>query len=236
MSAPAAQLVFEELSAAGFIGLGGFHPGAEDLAPDLPCGDAARTVLMVGSAGPKFWAVFQAAPEAADGLRDPMDRFTRRVLNELGAAHGLQVLFPFEGPPYSPFQKWAARCGGFAQSPFGLLTHAQFGPWLGLRGAFLSPHNLPLATSGTAPGPCSSCDDKPCLSACPVGAISESGGYDVGKCRDHLIADTSVSCWSGCLARRACPVGRDYAPVADQGRFHMESFTGLARAARGIST
>jgi len=236
MSTPAAQLVFEELSAAGFIGLGGFHPAGEDLTPVLPSGAPAQTVLMVGSAGPDFWAAFQAASEAGDGSQDPMDRFTRRVLNGLASRFGFSAVYPFEGPPYHPFQRWALRCGGFSQSPVGVLAHHAYGPWLGLRAAFLCPDRLPLEAAAPPAGPCRACADKPCMSACPVDAISTSGGYDVGKCRDHLIADTSVSCWAGCLARHACPVGRDHAPVSAQGRFHMESFTGLAKAAGRVST
>ena len=68
--------------------------------------------------------------------------------------------------------------------------------------------------------------------ACPVEAFAE-GRYDVPKCVNHIAGPSGTECLTGgCLARRACPVGRDYAYAPDQARFHMEAFL---RANRGKS-
>jgi Fe-S-cluster-containing hydrogenase component 2 len=74
--------------------------------------------------------------------------------------------------------------------------------------------------------PCGLCIRKPCLSACPVDAFS-GDGYDVSACRTHLATGAGQLCIdSGCKARLACPIGRDYVYGPEQMRFHMHAFSG----------
>jgi epoxyqueuosine reductase len=56
--------------------LGGFHPGPAD--SDLPKG--CQTVLMLGPDEPRFWPAFQQSAEWRDGMADPMDRWSTRVI------------------------------------------------------------------------------------------------------------------------------------------------------------
>ncbi|MEM5583631.1 hypothetical protein WNZ15_14295 [Roseibium sp. AS2] len=224
----AAAAVFEkDLAAAGFLCLGGFAPGVGDSVPALAGGDRPNTLLLVGSTGPSIWPVLTKSPEWADGAADPLDRYTARVLGALAQSHGFEALFPFEGPPYHPFQQWAAACGGFSPSPMGVLAHRDFGPWAGFRAAFLTAGTLDAPRGADGSGPCETCADKPCLAACPANALSLSEGYDVPRCRDHLSQSRAFDCWSGCLARRACPYGTPHRQDPASARFHMESFIGL---------
>jgi hypothetical protein len=227
MDLAAATRFSKKLVAAGFLSFGGFHPEDSDQVPDLASGQPARTLLMIGSTGPNLWPVLQAAPEGSDGKADPMDRFTRRVLGSLAGEFGFTALFPFDGPPYHPVQRWALKCGGFSRSPFGLLAHRTYGPWAGLRAVFLSPEHFGTFENTDKAGPCGTCPDKPCLDACPVSAITFDKGYDVPRCLAHLRNTPDASCWSGCLARHACPVGTGHRPSPENARFHMESFTAL---------
>jgi hypothetical protein len=56
-------------------------------------------------------------------------------------------------------------------------------------------------------------------------------GYDVPSCTHHIASDDGVDCLTGgCLARRACPVGKDYHYADEQMGFHMRAFL---RAHRG---
>lgn len=227
MDLPAATRLSKKLVAAGFLGLGGFHPEPGDAVPDIPGQGPAATVLMIGSAGPALWAAFTASPEYSDTRPDPLDRFTRRALAGLAGDFGLLALFPFDGPPYFPFQRWALRCGGFSQSPLGVLAHHRYGPWAGLRAAFLSSESFGRFEKAGADGPCPTCVEKPCIAACPVGAISLETGYDVPGCRDHMRSQPDADCWSGCLARRACPFGIDDRQSPENARYHMENYVRL---------
>jgi hypothetical protein len=68
-----------------------------------------RTIVLAGMAGRDGWSAFAASPEASDGLDDPLDRWSRRVIEALARELGAQALFPFGGPPFWPFQQWARR-------------------------------------------------------------------------------------------------------------------------------
>lgn len=197
--------------------LGAFHPGPEDGAP-AGCG----TLVLLGPDGPDFWPLFGASPERRDGLRDPLDRWTVRVLAALAGEFGAVPLFPFGGPPYVPFTAWARRSGEAWISPVGLLVHARLGLFVSYRGALALPERLALAPAGRSP--CDGCA-APCLAACPVSALT-AGGYDVAGCHGFLDGAAGADCLGrGCAVRRACPVGRGRRPEA-QSAFHMAAFHG----------
>jgi hypothetical protein len=206
------------LEAQGLAVLGGFHPDADDLVPGN-----VGTLVMVGNVGSAFSRHFQASPEAAE--RDPLDCWTRRVVGDLAADLGADVLFPFDGPPFHPFQRWARRADPrFTPSPLGLLIHAEFGLWTALRAALLLQERLDLPAWTAAGSPCDTCEKRPCLSACPVGAFTRER-YDVVACRAHLGTLSGQDCMmGGCLARRACPVGRSHTHARPHAAFHMRAF------------
>lgn len=185
--------------------------------------DGGETIVLLGPYEPGFWRVFSASPEYQDGAPDPLDRWSKRVIGALAADWGGAALFPSDGPPYAPFLDWALASGQAWQSPIGMLVHARAGLMVSYRGAVRLParHDLPaLETS-----PCESCEGRPCLTACPVGALNSSQIYDVEACKAHITAPEGADCLaSGCLARRACPVSRSYGRDPAQSGFHMRAF------------
>ena len=205
---------------AGFTPRGAFHARAEDCVPPLQAGAPARTVVLAGNAGPRMWQAFDAA-RAADGLT--LDAWSGRVLNTLAQQLGADAVFPFQRP-YLPFQRWAVRAEACHASPLGLLIHPDYGLWHGYRGALLFAQEMELPPPDRRASPCASCVDRPCLRACPAGAF-DAAGYDVPACARHLAAMPEPVCMdSGCLARLACPIGRDYVYLPAQARFHMRVF------------
>ena len=190
----------------------------------------ARTLLLLGFVGSDGWSAFAASAEAMDGQAHPLDRWSRRVVGGLAARFGATALFPFDGLPYFPFQAWGARAEPLYPSPLGLFIHPRYGLWHSYRGALAFAEALDLPEREQGPSPCESCLGRPCLSACPVGAFTQAG-YDVPACADWLRGGAGGACLSGgCLARRACPVGRAQAPA--QAAFHMAAFL-AAREERG---
>ena len=215
----------DRLARAGFCSLGRFAPAPEDAVPEASTGQPARAVFVVGSLSNALFEIFGTSPEAIDGLPDPLDRFTRRVLTGLAGSEGLGIVFPFEGPPYHPFQRWTLKAGSFSRSPMGVLAHRAFGPWAGLRAALLSPEPVAELEAIPEDGPCPTCSDTPCMTACPAGALSQAG-YDVPRCLAYLRANPAAPCHAGCLARHACPFGRVHAQSPEAGSFHMRAFVG----------
>lgn len=201
----------------GLMCRGGFHP---DIADGVP--NRARTVVMIGNAGPGMWQAF-AKYDSTDAT-DPLDRWTRRVLDPVAEQMGARAVYPFDGPPYFPFQTWAMRADDVTPSPIGPLMHPVFGLWHAYRAAFLFADNINVPDVTRTPPPCDGCVDRPCLKTCPVGAFGDEK-YDVPACRAHVGGQNGRDCLErGCLARRACPVGRDYIYDAPQAAFHMRHF------------
>lgn len=213
------------LQGSGFTARGGFHSTSAD---DVPV--QGQTVVLVGNIGPEMWARFQASPDATPATDDPLDRWTKSTLTGLAGKCGATPLFPFDGPPHLPFQRWAQKADDVYPSPIGPLIHPTYGLWHAYRGAFIFEEILDLPQRNTAlPSPCDDCVDRPCLSACPVGALSD-GALDTDTCTGYMSTGNDDLCFTGtCQARSACPIGRDYAYHPDQGRFHMSAYLRACR-------
>ena len=215
------------LRARGLLPRGAFHPEPGDAVPPLPGGRVAATLVLAGNAGASIWQRF--SPERPAGA-DPLDRWSARALGEIAGALGAAVLLPSDGPPAHPFQRWAMRAEPVHRSPLGILIHPEYGLWHAYRGALAFAERLALPEPDRRPSPCDACADRPCLSACPVGAFTPRG-YDDAACAAHVSSPAGVDCLArGCLARRACPVGREYRYGDEQQRFHMQAFLALRRS------
>ena len=160
----------------------------------------ARAAVIIGSGGPTFFDQFAAAaPEAADGAPNPLDRYTKRVaeaaaaaaLAPLAVAH--TVYFPFDGAePLIPFQRLGRAAGLGGPGPLGLQIHPVFGPWWAYRALVAVDRELP----GRPPigDGCAGCD-APCVGACPAQAVARAG-FAVAACHARrLTAHYSRSPW-----------------------------------------
>ena len=96
----------------------------------------AQTVVLVGNVGSELWDK-SGAEIAALGDPDPLDRWTRSVIEPIASSVDGLALFPFAGPPYWPFQRWAERAEGVRSSPIGIQIHPEFGLWHAYRAAIL---------------------------------------------------------------------------------------------------
>ncbi len=215
--------VCRAVEATGLAPRGGFHPTRADAVPAMADGREVGTLVLVGVVGRGCWDAFQAAAESRQSS-NPLDRWSRRVVTELAAELGADALFPFGGPPFLPFLRWARRAEAVHPSPIGPLIHPDYGLWHAYRGALAFAQSIDLPPADQRPRPCDTCADKPCLTTCPVGAFSDRG-YDVPACIGHIGGDRGGDCLGGgCLARRACPVGVAYQYAPGQMAFHMRAF------------
>jgi ferredoxin len=217
--------ISQALAGHGLILRGGFNPERQEggLLQD------AATVLLVGNAGGAMWEAF--SPHI-DGERNPLDRWTKHVIDPIAEKFGARAIYPF-GPDAPPFQRWALRAETVYPSPLGILIHPEYGLWHAWRAALLFVERLELPRRSTAPSPCDVCADRPCLSACPVAAFSGTE-YDVGACATHLASSEQTCLSFGCHARNACPVGEEWRYPEVQIRFHIAAFSrSVARFASG---
>ncbi len=221
-------------SKLGDLGLN-FFGGFEIVADECPagCGNVAgQPALLIGNAGQAMWEQFSVAPEYCDGQSDPMDRWTRRVLEGLAGEFDAKTAFPFE-KPYWPFQRFAMRASGSNPSPLGILIHPEYGLWHAFRGAIIwgISHEIASQIKGMIETPeamfhpCETCKDRPCLSACPVDAF-DGETLDRGICHGHLKSGEEPDCMAeGCRARDACPAGTSYRYCDAQLQFHMQAYS-----------
>lgn len=199
--------------------LGGFHPIPSDKAP-AEC----KTLLMLGPDEPAFWPAFTQSAEWQNGLADPMDQWSLRVIGGWADDLGAEALFPFGGPPYLPFFSWATRTGRIHASPIMLLVHDTAGLFVSFRGALALRDHIDLPAP--PPNPCTTCDDQPCRTTCPVDAL-DGTAYNVPECKNYLDTPQGQDCMTqGCAARRACPVSQRHPRLAPQSAYHMTIFKG----------
>jgi hypothetical protein len=219
--------VLNAICRQGFTPLGWFSPEADDGVPSLEDGVPSQFIILVGNAGPSMFDRFSREAKTAT---HSLDEWCRQVIGGLADELDARALFPFDRPPL-PFLRWARRSGQSHQSPLGFNIHADFGLWHAYRAAliFAAAFDIPPIKSKR---PCDSCAERPCLSACPVKAFN-GRAYDVDACVDHIASPPGGECMTaGCLARRACPVGKAFAYEPAQMQFHMKAFRNSRLAAR----
>ena len=216
--------VLTSIRRAGFLPFGWFTPKEED-----GVGPQAKFVILIGNAGPDMFRKFA---RERDPSKDRIDDWTREVVSDLANDLQATAIFPFGEPAY-PFLTWAKRSGAGHTSPLGLNIHPTYGLWHAYRAALLFPVEFDLPRQSAGLHPCESCADKPCLSACPVGAFSGTS-YDVESCAAHVGSPAGIDCLdNGCRARRACPVGKSFTYHPYQAQFFMRAFVAARRKSGG---
>lgn len=189
-------------------------------AADIAIEDFSSLVLL-GQAGTRFWEYIQGTGTRSE---DPFDDVSQQlaerfIVDQLGAQKW-QVVYP--GPAPLPLGRLAELAGWGQASPLGLTINDQCGLWLAHRVAFLVDAPLPATEPAAFPHPCDSCADRPCVAACPVGAVDLAAGFDVTTCTGFRVLEDSV-CAHQCLARLACPVGAEYRYGPEQMVHHYAS-------------
>lgn len=215
----------EALQPIGMTLRGGFAPTSDDAVPHLDSGEPVGAVLLIGNVGGAMWPAFAASNARSRFATHPMDNWTREVIDPIAARFAATALYPSEGPPYHPFQRWAARAEPVHVSPMRIFIHPTYGLWHAYRAALLLAQDPGLRVTPTVgSSPCTNCASRPCLTACPVDAFSENA-FDEQVCARHLDSSAGGECRDrGCLARRSCPVGQEYSYPDAQMAFHMEAF------------
>lgn len=208
----------EQLARHGLLIRGGLHASEDRPLPEAQNGKTGQTLLLIGHDSQSLWPAFA---EHADEEDHPLDRWTRRVMEPIADEIHARAYYPSD-KPYQPFLSWSLAAEPVWSSPLGMLIHAEYGLFHAYRAALVFAETIALPERVEAEKPCMSCQDQPCLSACPVGAFSDDG-YDVEKCAGYLRTSEGRACLEhGCKARRACPVGEPYRPA--QAAFHMRAF------------
>ena len=121
------------LAASGLIRLCAFHPGPADGVPGIAADPHEKaTLIVIGNAGPAMWRAFS---EQRQDDPHPLDNWSHRTLTGMASTLSevvkcqVTALFPFDGPPYLPFQMWSGKSGNAHPSPIGPMVHKRYGLW-----------------------------------------------------------------------------------------------------------
>jgi hypothetical protein len=183
----------------------------------------ARTAIVIGNGGGAFWHGFRTFCDAHpgwEGQPDPLDAYTRRIVEEVAApfvgalAGPFRFLYPFRFPEDPISFMRLADCAGLGRpSLVGVLVHPTYGPWIALRAAILVAESftLPRATDGF--DPCPTCTERACIAACPANAVT-ARGWDIPACAESR-ARPDDPCATRCHARFECVIGRAHRYPAD---------------------
>lgn len=230
---PILEAIAAALGDTGLFYRGGFHPRPEDAVPRLANGSDAGTVVLIGNAGVAMWRAFsEADPDRS--TRNPLDSWLNPILERMAQQIGATLILPNQGPKFPAIQDWARRAEAVFRSPIGIMIHPDFGLWHVYRAALLFSERLALPPRVKGANPCDSCAGRPCLKVCPADAF-EPDRFNARACVAHVTSDAGGNCRErGCLARRACPVGRDFAYPNEAGAFHMAAVVRAVHAGYGL--
>jgi len=185
---------------------------------DIPLTEYSRLVLL-GHGGKQLW---KAMAEVGWETDDPVDHYslvtTKTFIDEYVGSPKYLMLYPMSYQIH--LQKLGELAGwGRHISPLFIGISQEYGLWYAYRTAFLTALDLPLTEYPATESPCDSCHDKPCLSACPVGAVRAVDPFDIQKCADFRVMADSI-CQDRCLARLACPVAPEHRYELEQTQYH----------------
>jgi len=192
----------------------------------------ARGIVVVGNGGAALWRTFRAAVPVPEGDGSLDDYVRSAVEPAVRDVAGARVCWPSDAR--IDFRLLGELAGLGRPSLLGLLVHPVYGPWIALRAAVLVPADVVAPRPADGFDPCPTCVERPCIAACPVGAIGPRG-WDVAACVAHRLAD-EAHCASGCTSRIECVYGREHCPPPDALAFHQaaarRSMFAYASAAR----
>ena len=190
----------------------------------------ARSVILSGFAGNKFWPLFQSFlkenPEFSKNNKNLIDNYTRLKFEQLisvlqkDKGSSFKSVYPFGDSAYDlDFMTLGIMGGLGVPSLLGILLHPEYGTWMSLRGAILTDisfadYDRPFSEFNPCP-PC----EKPCIGSCPANTVTISG-WDWESCMKFRLS--SDVCSSSCASRKACPYGNEYRYSEQQIRYHHE--------------
>lgn len=166
-----------------------------------------RQLILLGHGGKRLWACVQAARMPGE---HPIDDYVVQTVAQVFAEHfadkNYRIVYPGNAPV--GLQQLGTLAGWHHPSPFMVGIDGEWGSWFAYRAAILADTDflpfLPVDRSH----PCSSCSERPCISACPAAALA-NGGFALDKCIAYRQQEGSA-CQFTCLARSACPVGSEH--------------------------
>ncbi|QLQ26467.1 MAG: hypothetical protein HZT41_17985 [Dechloromonas sp.] len=163
-----------------------------------------RQLILLGHGGKRLWECVQAAGHTGG---DPIDDYCARVVADWFAAElpGRRYRIVHPGSTPVPLQYLGTLAGWHHPTPFMVGIDPEWGTWNAYRAVVLADTGFSPSRPVDRSNPCTGCQARPCIPACPAGAM-DGGSFALATCIAYRQRDHS-RCQHTCLARIACPVG-----------------------------
>jgi len=180
---------------------------------------AYRQLLLIGHGGRRMWDSLQTSNFRDQP--DPIDSFSvnvvQRWLAETSPDAEYKIIYPADDR-LVPLQQLGSLAGWHHASPFRIGINHKWGSWFAYRVAVLVDADWPVSEPQAWGSPCEECLEKPCVAACPAGAVSDQERM-LERCIDCRLLEGSP-CARQCLSRLACPVAEEHRYSEEQIRYH----------------
>lgn len=184
--------------------------------PDL---SRFKQLIMFGHGGTRMWESVQQSEFAGDD--HPIDSFSVNIVKQYFAdtcsGSSFEILYPHSSRMV-PLQKLGVLAGWHNASPFRIGINAEWGSWFAYRAVVLADTEFKATLKMDAPSPCDSCEEKPCITACPADALSGNDGA-LKPCIDYRLTKDS-KCKDRCFSRLACPIAAEHRYSIEQINYH----------------
>lgn len=169
-------------------------------------GSVIRTLVLFGNGGPAFWHAYSADAPAGP---HPVDAYSRAQVTGFMARRfaGVAFRFLYPGGQSVPLQTLGQWAGWHHDSPMKVGINDSWGLWYAYRALIGLEQAWPSSPRVPSCSPCAGCVARPCIDACPAGALADAG-LRLNTCIDFRLRPASV-CADQCLARWACPVASE---------------------------
>lgn len=181
--------------------------------PDSP--ESHLRLLLVGHGGRALWRRVEAM-RASLPTDHPIDAYSTQVIQDgllacYPEAHATFVYpQPLDVPLAVDLQLLGALAGWHHPAPFRVGINATWGAWFACRALVLTDAPLVPTPRVESVAPCVSCSGRPCLVACPAGALdADAERFGLARCLAYRLAPES-RCALTCRARLACPVAPEH--------------------------
>ena len=180
------------------------------VAPEI---SAYRQLLVFAHTGGLMWRKLDTTDP------DPLDSKSVKLAHDFMARIGVgdyNIVYPVDQFAID-LVSVGRHLGWHHDSRMAIGINRNYGTWFAYR--FVIAASTEFAeTTVSDDHPCDACTGKPCISACPAGAVTE-GIFDLDRCATERLQDNS-DCALSCAARLACPAGAEYRYTAEQIRYH----------------
>ena len=171
---------------------------------DLP---AYQQLLLVGHGGRRLWECVQASDTTS---AHPIDSYTVHTLQQHFSRHLPKLRFRFIYPGEQPLglQQLGALAGWHQPSLLRIGIDREWGSWSAYRAVVLCDSDFAPTKRVDRDNPCDHCAEQACIQHCPAAAVSREA-LALERCLEARLAESSP-CQYTCLARCACPVGKQH--------------------------